>query len=200
MEIDGNDHDINGSEIPGTAVPGIGVDTPADSAYIIDNLKSKISKEIEGAGGPPSVRVVQDTTDWLSLTENLIFAADITLPSGTYSSGSVFGTLSEPKITYTTGDVHFSGSAYGYGILIVNGNLDMSGNFTYHGIVIAYGQSIIVTKTTGNSGIIGSAIFVGNSVDIQATGNAELYYSSQAIDNINLKIKSSRFNILSWWE
>jgi len=54
----------------------------------------------------------------------------------------------------------------------------MSGNFTFHGIVITYGQSSIVTKTTGNSGIIGSSIFVGNSVYMQATGNAKLYYSS----------------------
>jgi len=200
IDINGFDHDINGSEIPGTDLPGIGVDSPADSTFIVDNLKSKISNAIEGEGGPPSVKVVEDTTNWLKLTQNLIFAADITIPSGTYSSGSVFGTFSEPKITYASGDIHFTGSAYGYGILIVNGNLDMSGNFTFHGIVITYGQSSIETKTTGNSGIIGSSIFVGNSVDMQATGNAKLYYSSQAINNINIKIKSSRFKILSWWE
>ncbi len=200
IDINGNDHDISGSEIPGPALPGIGVDSPTDSAFIVDNIKSKISKAIQGAGGAPSVKVVQDTTDWLSLTENLIFAADITLSSGTYSTGSVFGTFSEPKITYASGDIHFSGSAYGYGILIVNGNLDMSGNFTFHGIVITYRQSTVETKTTGNSGIFGSAIFVGNSVEMQATGNAKLYYSSQAINNVKIKIKSSRFRILSWWE
>ncbi|MCH8942368.1 MAG: hypothetical protein IIA48_08040 [Bacteroidetes bacterium] len=200
IDINGNDHDIDGSEIPGFPLPGIGVDTQADSAYIIDNIKSKINNSIQGAGGAPSVGVVQDTTNWLEISENFIFAADITLSSGTYSTGSVFGTKSEPLITYITGDVHFTGSAYGYGILIINGNLEMSGNFTFHGLVIAYGQSSVETKTTGNSGIIGAAIFVGNSIDMQATGNAKIYYSTQAIDNLKAKIKSSRFKILSWWE
>jgi len=200
MDINGNDHDINGNSVPGTSLPGFGVDSPSDSAYIINNIKSKISNAILGAGGPPSVSTVDDSTDWLAVTENYIFASDISLPTGTYSTGTVLGTASDPKITYTTGDVNFSGNAYGYGILIVNGNLSMSGNFIFHGIVIAYGNSSITTKTTGNSGIYGASIFVGQSVDMQATGNAKLYYSSEAIDNAKANIKSSRFTILSWWE
>ncbi len=200
IDINGYDHDIDGTQIAGTPLPGFGVDSPADSAYIINNIKPNISDAIEGAGGPPSVHTVNDSTNWLALTENYIFASDITLPSGNYSSGIVLGTASDPKITYATGNVDFSGNAYGYGILVVNGNLSMSGNFTFHGIVIAYGSSTITTKTTGNSGIFGASIFVGQSVDMQATGNAQLYYSSQAITNAKNNIKSSRFQILSWWE
>ena len=200
VDINGNDHDINGNLVPGTSVPGFGVDNATDSAYVINNIKSKISYSIQGTGGAPSVHTVNDTTDWLTLTKNLIFAADISLPSGTYSTGTVLGTAADPKITYTTGDVDLSGSAYGYGILIVNGNVSMSGNFTFHGIVIAYGNSTITTKTTGNAGIYGGSIFVGENVDMQATGNAELYYSSQSISNAKTNLKSSRFNILSWWE
>jgi len=200
VDINGNDHDINGNLIPGTSVPGFGVDNATDSAYVINNIKSKVSYAIQGEGGAPSVHTVNDTTDWLQLTQDLIFAADISLPSGTYSTGTVLGTASDPKITYTTGDVDLSGSAYGYGILIVNGNVSMSGNFTFHGIVIAYGNSTITTKTTGNAGIYGGAIFVGDNVDMQATGNAELYYSSEAINNAKNNLKSSRFTILSWWE
>jgi hypothetical protein len=200
MDINGNDHDINGNAIPGPSVPGFGVNSASDSAYIVNNIKPKVSYAIQGSGSSPSVHTVNDTTNWLELTENLIFAADISLPTGTYSTGTVLGTASDPKITYTTGDVDLSGSAYGYGILIVNGNVSMSGNFTFHGIVIAYGNSTITTKTTGNAGIYGASIFVGQSVNMQATGNAELYYSSQSIDNAKTNLKSSRFTILSWWE
>ena len=84
--------------------------------------------------------------------------------------------------------------------MIVNGDVSLAGNFTFHGIVIAYGNSTITTKTTGNSGIFGASIFVGQSVDMQATGNAKLYYSTQAIENAKTNLKSSRFKILSWWE
>jgi len=98
---------------------------------------------ITGSGGDPSVTVVPDTTDWLALTESYIFAADTTLPTGTYSTGTVLGTQSHPIITYCSGNVSLSGTAYGYGIMIINGAVSMSGNFTYHGIVIVYGQSSI---------------------------------------------------------
>jgi hypothetical protein len=200
MTISGYDHDINGNFIDSSGVSGMGVDNPADSAYVADSLKSKVSGGITGSGGDPSVNVVPDTTDWLALTESYIFAADTTLPSGTYGTGTVLGTQSHPIITYCAGDVNLSGTAYGYGIMIVNGNLDMTGQFTYHGIVIAYGQSTINTKTTGNAGIFGAAIFVGESVNMQSTGNAQLLYSKAAIDNAKVNLKSSRFNIFSWWE
>ena len=200
IDINGNDHYMNGTLSSNPPLPGIAVDQPADSAYIINDIKPKISSAIQGSGGSPSVRSIPDTTDWLKLTENYIFASDITLPSGTYTTGTVLGTASEPKITYANGNVNFSGQAYGYGIMIVNGNLSLSGNFYFKGIVIAYGQSTIETKTVGNSGIYGASIFVGKDVDIQATGNAELYYSKESIDNAKNNLKSSQFKILSWWE
>ncbi len=201
IDINGNDHYMDGTLVSGgSPLPGIGVDKPADSSYIINDLKPKISKIIQGSGGSPSVHTVDDKTDWKKITEDFIFAADITMPSGTYTTGTVLGTASEPKITYLNGDVHFSGNAYGYGIMVVNGNLEMSGNFTFKGIIIAYGKSTIETKTVGNSGVYGGAIFVGQNIDIQATGNSLFYYSSQAIQNAKNNIKSSRFNILSWWE
>ncbi|HZW39448.1 MAG TPA: hypothetical protein VFF33_09130 [Ignavibacteriaceae bacterium] len=200
MTIDGNDHDMNGNIVTGTSLPGIGVDNASDSAYVINTLKPKIANDIVGAGGTPSVSTFADATDWKKLTENLIFAADISLATGTYTTGTVLGTASEPKITYCSGDVHLSGDAYGYGIMIVNGNLELSGNFTFRGIVITYGQSTIETRTIGNAGIYGSSIFVGQNVSIQAAGNAKFLYSKSAIDNAKANLKSSRFQILSWWE
>jgi hypothetical protein len=52
----------------------------------------------------------------------------------------------------------------------------------------------------GNGGIYGSTVIVGSDVDIKSTGTAGFYYSSQAINNANINLKSSRFEILSWWE
>jgi hypothetical protein len=201
LEIDGNDHNINGSPGPNPPLPGIAVDDKMDSAYIINYLKPKIAKEIKGYGGSPSVRTTKSPiSDWRETTENIIFAADITLPSGTYGSGTVLGTPSNPIITYVTGNVHFSGNAVGDGIMVINGNVTMSGNFIYHGIILVYGRSTIETQIVGNGGVYGSTILVGQNVSIQATGNSSFFYSSEAIKNGMLKLKSSRFRILSWWE
>ena len=200
LDIDGNDRNIDDSPGPESPMPGIAVDDPGDSAYVINNLKSKIANDIEGLGGSPSVRAVGDTTNWQEVAENLIFSADITVPTGTYSTGTVLGTFAEPKITYVTGDVDFSGTATGNGILIINGNVTMSGQFTYYGMLIVYGQSSITTNIVGNGGIYGSTALVGDNVDIKSTGNASFFYSSQAISNSQINLKSSRFEILSWWE
>ncbi|MBK7380384.1 MAG: hypothetical protein IPJ03_15620 [Ignavibacteriales bacterium] len=200
VEIDGNDHNIDGTSGPGSPLPGVTVDDPVDSAYVVDVLKPKISKEIKGAGGTPSVSTVDDNTDWLELSQSIIFAADITLPTGTYTTGTVLGTYSEPKVTYVTGDVHFSGTAEGSGILVINGNLTMSGQFTYKGVIIVYGNSTIVTKIVGNGGVFGATIIVGQKADIQSTGNSYFYYSSQAIENAKANLKSSKFSIVNWWE
>ncbi len=56
------------------------------------------------------------------------------------------------------------------------------------------------TQIVGNGGVYGSTILVGEDVDLHATGNAAFYYSSEAVNNAKLNLKSSRFEILSWWE
>lgn len=200
MLINGNDTNYDGTPGSGSPKPGVTVDSPNDSAYIINTLKPKITKDILGLGGSPSVRTVNDALDWNDIAQNLIFAADLTVPGGTYTAPMTFGTPSNPKITYITGNVTLSGKCDGDGIMIVNGNLSMAGQFTYRGIIIVYGQSTIDTKIAGNGGVYGSTILVGQSVSIQATGNSSFYYSSQAIENAKTNLKSSRFQIVDWWE
>jgi hypothetical protein len=200
MLIDGNDTNTDGTPGSGSPMPGIGVDSKNDSSYIVNTLKPKITKDILGLGGSPSVRTVSDSLDWNEITQNLIFAADLTLPAGTYTDPMIFGTPTDPKITYVTGDVTLSGRCDGDGIMIINGNVNMAGQFTYRGIIIVYGQSTIDTKVAGNGGIYGSTILVGQSVNIQATGNSSFYYSTQAIQNAKNNLKSSRFTITKWWE
>lgn len=200
-DINGVDHDINGNVVVGgDSLPGVAVDDVADSVFWMNDLKTKISNQIDGEDGPPSIHTVVDNNDWEALTQNYIFAADTILTTGTYAAGTVLGTVANPIITYVEGDVHFSGTAEGAGIMVVNGDLTMSGNFTYRGILIAYGQSTIETQIVGNGGVFGSTILVGETVDIQSVGNSAFYYSSAAIALADANLKSSRFNIVRWWE
>lgn len=200
VSIDGHDTNLDGTPGPNPALPGVAVDDPVDSAYWKNTLKTKILGTIDGQGGAPSIKTVPTTNNWDDLTQNYIMATDLTLGSGNYSSGSVFGTISHPKITYVTGNVHFSGNATGAGIMVINGNLTMSGNFSYYGILICYGQSTITTQIVGNGGIYGATILAGNNIDIQATGNSAFFYSSQALSLAQNNLKSSRFSIVNWWE
>jgi hypothetical protein len=200
VEIIGHDTNLDGSAGPNPSLHSVTLDTPEDSADFRNKIKPKISGQLDGLGGTPSIGTTDETRDWVQLAQDFIFAADITLSSGSYATGTILGTWDEPKITVANGNVNFSGTAEGYGILVVNGNLTMSGQFTFRGLIIAYGESTLEIKTVGNGGIYGGTVFVGESVDIQATGNANFFYSSQAIKNAQDKLKSSRFDIVSWWE
>src|SRR3990172_13076568 len=64
MEIDGNDHNMDGTPGPELALPGIGVDDPSDSAFVVNSLKPKIANDILGQGGSPSVKTIADSSDW----------------------------------------------------------------------------------------------------------------------------------------
>src|SRR5690606_21167526 len=48
MDINGNDHNMDGTPGPNPALPGIAVDDAADSAFVINELKPKISNAIQG--------------------------------------------------------------------------------------------------------------------------------------------------------
>ncbi len=200
LKIDGNDNNMDGTKGTGTALPGIAVSIASDSVSIVNDIKSKTAGNITGAGGTPSVRTVPDVTDWNSVSQNIVAGADYTIASGTVSGGS-YGTASAPKVTYATGDVHFSGTVTGYGIMVVNGNLTMSGQFTFNGILLVYGSSQISVQSTGQATIYGATMLVGQHVDFQpASGKAAFYYSSQAINNAQINLKSTQYKILSWWE
>jgi len=203
LTIDGNDHQIGSTSANGTGtpLPGIGLSPSIDSTTIIDNIKSKVTGDITGAGGAtPNVEHVNNTIDWNAMTQSIVASADNTIASGTYS-GNTFGTDASPQVTYATGDVHFSGTVTGSGIMVVNGNLTLSGQFTFDGIIIVYGTSQITVQSTGQATVYGATMLIGSSVLFQpAAGKAAFYYSSSAISNAQVKLKSTQFKILSWWE
>jgi hypothetical protein len=85
-------------------------------------------------------------------------------------------------IIYAAQDLHISSSNRGQGILLVEGNLDISGGFTFHGVVVVKGR-LTITGTGGH--INGTAMaYGGGDLDSVSSvmGNALLQYSSCSID------------------
>lgn len=82
-------------------------------------------------------------------------------------------------MVYVEGDARFS-NGRGQGVLLVNGDLQMTGNFQYEGIVIVKGS----ISSTGNGNHIDGVVLVNNgAVDLGsgaslAAGNSVLQYSS----------------------
>ena len=66
-------------------------------------------------------------------------------------------------------------------MLLVNGNLEMSGGFEFNGIMVVRGD----IKSTGNGNKVTGSAFAGNTYTTDNTsvnGNSEIQYSSCAIE------------------
>jgi len=116
-------------------------------------------------------------------------------PSGDLSDPSSCG---ESNIVYydTQGtDIKLTGGTSGCGILLVDGDLRMDGNFSWYGSVIATGSVIFIGG--GDKNITG-ALIAGGSVDADIIGgNSNIVYCSSAIDAAT---ENRDFLILSWKE
>ena len=142
---------------------------------------------------------------WKSLTTN----ADIKLSGGTYKPEPVVSggkcdkssslNWGDPwrttackdyfPVIYVNGSLKVASNAQGQGILLVNGDLELQGGFQFNGIVIV--RDDIKTAGTGNK--VSGAVFAGNtyvSDNSVVTGNAEIRYSSCAVERASLGASS----------
>ena len=89
----------------------------------------------------------------------------------------VFGQLpGQPAVMYADRSLAISGSAStGYGILLVNGNLSITGGFNYRGVIVSNGTVTLTLNSTGSISILGSLISSGNlSIDSSASPSTSL--------------------------
>jgi hypothetical protein len=204
IEINGNDHDINGNLITGAAIPGIAVDGETQRNSVIAMITKNTISQVLGSGGTPSVMVTNNKVDWAEYAQLVADNPDIVIDTQEkVKSINTWGTLSAPKVTFVNGDIKLSNSqaASGCGILVVNGSLEINGNFNYKGLVIAYRNTSIDIKLNGNAQILGSLVVAGTQINVDvSSGNFKSLYSSEALNLTEILLVTKRFTILSWWE
>jgi hypothetical protein len=204
VEINGNDHDLNGNLTGAGSVPGIAVDGVTQQQSVIDMITKNTIDQVLGSGGTPSVSVINNTVDWADYAQLLADNPDILIDTQEkITTTNIWGTLSEPKVTFVNGDIHINNSqaASGSGILVVNGSLTINGNFDYKGLVIAFKNTSIDIMLNGNGSILGSLVVAGNQINVEvANGNFQTLYSTEALNLIQALLVTKRFSILSWWE
>lgn len=188
----GDTFTINGHDRCNTApsVPAIAVTDPALMTEITNNtisdggLSSSQMDNLLGPGAihsvqvtpPPEKTVLQYATDYQALA--------IPLPGGTYGGNDSWGTSSLPRITHVTGDVRIAGNIEGYGVLILDGELEVTGNFSFEGLVIMRGEGEI--RANGNARIYGAVLIAESSTldadaELDVRGNVEVQYDSCAL-------------------
>lgn len=206
----------------GAAAAGVRHPDPDDLDFIGGCSGASCVSGSPSVQGDPSVN---DNTffnyadnDWEALKAN----ANIVLSGGTYtqlkpsvSDGNCnitdvknWGEPSRPgtvaqcynyfPIIYFDGDAHVS-QGRGQGILLVNGDFQVNGNFEFAGVVVVRGR--LRSQGTGNK--VSGGILAAN-VDLetsQVLGNATLNFSRCAIDRAqNASAPSAMFRSRGWMQ
>jgi len=116
------------------------------------------------------------------------------------SDPNCWGTRSNPKIVYVKGTpdpaqayyaVRLSGNSSGVGVLIIeDGDLSITGNFRWEGLILITGQySGLRYGGGGNQTIYGGIVVnetvnANSEVEVDAMGNPKVLYSCQALENV----------------
>jgi hypothetical protein len=194
--VSGEDHDpVTGAVIVGNP-EAVGIATTGDPAAISGSLHTNQADNVLGEGAPPSVDRADVDLDLQGLRDHYVPRADMVLAPGTYSNES-FGGLDDYRIVHATGDIHLSGGGVtGGGILIVDGDLEVTGQFTWYGLVLVLGD---ITFSGGGSGthLFGSLLVQGTVEDQTIGGQADLFYSSEALTNLTA---FTPYTIVNWRE
>lgn len=138
--------------------------------------------------GDPTVRQAErvdiptfDASDYQAM------ATQTTSGNLTLSGHNTFGTREDPVIWYVSGDLTVTGgtSATGYVIFLVDGNINLEGNFSN---TEAYGESNIGLYASGNVNVNGGVEVVGQILagqNVTMSGNSHLYGSITTAGLVN---------------
>lgn len=196
-----NDFECNGADCAGCLTTNDGV----PGVFYCDT-----NFYIAGTGcinGNPPIANHEGTYDedyWYDLLDKLLPIAT------TYTDVDDFGTRNAPNvILMPSGTTKLSGNTDACGVIIVPGgaNINIAGTFHFEGCIIIIGDGIVDTAPelgyTGTCNIFGSVICLGGALNIEATGNANIKYSSSALENLSKLATNEtkhKIHIISWQE
>jgi hypothetical protein len=197
FQIDGNDHDRFGNRIAGGAIePGIATRNESVSTSVRNSLNSLQKDNVQGLGfslspltpsvlatGGPSVLDIERIVATI-----LADPRKVVLPGANLNGNDKFGTLAAPQITHLTGkQSRINGNASGVGILVVDGDIDISGNLDFIGWILVRGETI-VNGSTGDTTLLGNATITGSlwtaDMYVKVGGSVILDYCSWCMNLI----------------
>jgi hypothetical protein len=90
-----------------------------------------------------------------------------------YSTISIgdYGSLSQYKVAVVTGNANL-GPGTGYGTLLCRGDLNITGNFTWNGLVLVIGVGTV--HWNGFSGVVNGGMFSGGLYNVTDSGQIRL--------------------------
>jgi hypothetical protein len=188
--------DVTMAGVPtGAQVPGLAIATPATTATLSAELTGAEPSKVTGLGGAPSLGTIPPL-DLNTLVAQLQNVADIVLTSSKYSAYNFGnGQAGITHIAYRNGNVEFKGGSQGAGILLITGNLTLSGNFRFDGVIIVLGS---VVNSAGTTDVYGAILQGEGGSLVETKGTLNVHYSSEAIALANTM--ANRYVSFNGWQ
>jgi len=221
FRVSGNDTLIGGAVGSGSAspVPGIATTDSGTTNEITGpsgSLSSSQYGQVTGQGSSPSVTTTTSTLNVQTVADNIINQGSEgvnmqTLSAGNYTSGE-WGTSTLPKITRITGGgiTTLAGTLTGYGVIIVEGNVKIQGDFNFKGLLITQGKIDVKGDNDPGTATLWGALLVKDGgapetadANFKVGGAAKLYYSSQALSVVTSNWGSTlpkAAKVIAWHE
>lgn len=186
--ISGQDFDpATGDTIPGSArLPAIV--TTADADKLLGLVGQQQADQIIGSGGESDIQPspVDLNLEWYVDSWGRLADCHYVGDTDGPGTGNSWGDYDNYHIIYIEdGDLTLKGEATGGGLLLVDGNLSITGSFLWHGVIIVLGDVYIKGGGDLESEFhIYGALFSNGVTLNTVVGNADIFYSSKAIDKL----------------
>lgn len=186
-------------QINGSAGTFIGTDTCSVNPSL-PPIYTKIPSAVSGGGtpvyggNPPSPLSGSSDIDIMEYINTMKSNATITITEN--QTGTNYGSSSNYVICYSDMDELRLNGGTGFGILLVDGDLELGGNFNWNGLILATGK---IKMNGGGGGInISGAVLSGDSSETTTSnGSVTLTYNSCDIENA---IENQPLKVIKWKE
>lgn len=179
-DISGNDLNIDGTSASTTNY-GMTIASPGTVADLSSTISKKERSKISGLGGSPSLGTAA-AEDLASITASIQNSANLVLTSNHYSGKDMgSGASGVSNIIYRNGDVKFSGGS-GAGVMLVTGDLTITGNYRFDGVIIVLGS---IKASGGTADVYGGVIMGPASSEVYSRGTLGIHYSSEGLGLAN---------------
>ena len=208
-KFNGNAWTVDGRDIDGgPGVPGVLITNDEDGLHdqFPSNRINRITGEDEdGFPTQGEDAIVEDPNieiDLDAIIDSFRDDWEDISGSGTIAGHTTYGAPDDFVVVYADldqGDIHFSGQATGYGVLIVENlgetrELFISGKLEWNGIVICADNSDVIQVGGGDGMHVIGGLFLENGI-IDVRGNADIVYSSVNVGKVGAMIS---YKIRSW--
>ena len=183
---------------PTTSLPVFGVTNGNDLTAVTNEVNSAKPNTVTGGSNPkekqfgnPQLPDFLKTADQARAFLNSMQAT--AAKNGRYftSTPPSLGTSSDPQLTFIDGDATLSDGA---GLLIVTGNLTVSGDVGFQGLILVLGGGSFQRNGGGNGDTLGAIVvakfdrntpngpFLSPTYDMNGGGNSTTQYDSNKVD------------------